>query len=238
MDIWEIDIQGKIKDRIKDEGQDAFIMLDADGNRTSNSISFKFGTVKHEDKYDKDGNLLYDKFTISKESASSAFEFLADNTNVEWGLAEYRKGDSKILTSHDESSLSKGLLDAEIYSDFSSFGNNYSFIHSHPGGIPYPSGLYDRKFDIGEAKKMQVLGFVKFQIYLPGTNGKYVRENYIQYPYIKISEDIHGQNMPVHKQQHSAYEIFSYHYNYSFISLVYKQKERSRLHPRSSFFYT
>jgi len=54
-DVWEINYQGEIVNRIKDKTQDAFYMVDKNGNRTYttdadgnkhyNSISFEYGTI-------------------------------------------------------------------------------------------------------------------------------------------------------------------------------------------------
>jgi RHS repeat-associated protein len=187
-DIWEINNMGEIIKRMKDKTQDAFFMVakdadgnyqrtfttDAEGNKNYNSISFKYGTVTQSPTF-KD----YDKYTVSGDkNGTRLFEFLADNTKVEWGNIQYITDNSTITTSHKESSLTGN--GRELLENFQL--GVISVTHSHPGGTPYPSGLKERnRGDIGVAKEYESrYTAVKSYIYLPGPD-KYVRETYIPY---------------------------------------------------------
>jgi RHS repeat-associated protein len=188
MDVWEINDYGEIVNRMKDKTQDAFYMVakdnegnyqrtfttDADGNKNYNSISFEYGTVTQSPTF-KD----YDKYTVSgNENGTKLFEFLADNTKVEWGNIQYYSDNSTITTSHHESKLTS--FQDELMDNFQV--GVISLTHSHPQGTPYPSGLDNRKRgDIDAARKLESrYGRIKSYIYLPG-NDKYVRETYIPY---------------------------------------------------------
>jgi RHS repeat-associated protein len=186
-DVWEINNKGEIVNRIEDKTQDAFYMVakdadgnyqrtftaDSDGNRNYNSISFEYGTIVQSSTV-RD----YDKYSVSgNENGTKLFEFMADNTKVEWGHIQYYSDNSTITTSHGESSLTGNVR--ELIDNYQ-FGVK-SVAHSHPGGTPYPSGLDKRNADIGVAQLVENrYGSVNSYVYLPGLD-KHVRETYIPY---------------------------------------------------------
>jgi uncharacterized protein RhaS with RHS repeats len=77
-DVWEMNGQGEIVNRIKDRTQDAFYMVaqdadgnyqrtfttDAEGNRNYNSISFKYGTVESQRTIGINSTQSYDVYKV------------------------------------------------------------------------------------------------------------------------------------------------------------------------------
>jgi RHS repeat-associated protein len=87
MDVWDVNGQGEVVNRIKDKTQDAFYMVDkegnrtyttdADGNKNYNSISFEYGTITDAKKagWIRDAT----SFSVTNEnSGASLFKFFAD----------------------------------------------------------------------------------------------------------------------------------------------------------------
>jgi len=97
-DIWEINQNGEIANRIKDKTQDAFYMVskdadgnyqrtytsDAEGNKTYNSISFEYGTVESQRSisFSPDGKTTdtYDVYQVrGDDKGTKLFEFMSNN---------------------------------------------------------------------------------------------------------------------------------------------------------------
>ena len=146
MDIWDVDNKGNI---VKTETQDYdMIRIYNDSQDKGPSIRFDYGTITHQTiKYD--GGLEYELFQINgDENGRNVFEMLAQQTDVEWTIAQMGKsGDANIITtSHD--------VDAEYgFSDY--MGKNFKegmmirdITHNHPAGNTYPS--YDIKNNRGD----------------------------------------------------------------------------------------
>jgi RHS repeat-associated protein len=182
MDDYEIDIgSGKLKKRKENKDQDVFFLItqnqegdfdrmkDSEGNDVS--LSFAAGTV-WEGK-SSDG---YEAYTVKgNNNGTKLFEFLADNSKVEWGnIQNTFTGTSTLVTSHETSEIT---LDLNLFQ----FGTS-SVTHSHPSGTPYPSGLDNRRGDIGAAQTYEKRygSHIQSYIYLPGQD-KNVRETYIPY---------------------------------------------------------
>jgi RHS repeat-associated protein len=188
MDEWEIDGQGKIVNQIQTDKHDAFFMVDKDGNRIDGkSISFSYGTVKQT--YSTD--IRNDTYEIKSNSNSAQlFEFLADNTSVEWANVQFFTDKSFLVTSHEKSKVYGTAL--RYMQTMYPFEPIQNFTHSHPRGTPYPSGLRNRTSDIGVATQLEKYNsLMKSYIYLPGV-GKGVRENYIEYNSNSLSVDFRG----------------------------------------------
>lgn len=118
-DIWEVDGSGNVVNRIKDKTQDAFYMVDKDGNRTFttdadgnkhyNTISFEYGTVESHKNISIGKNESMDIFKVrGDDNGTKLFEFMA--TNVAPSLVEFShiktgvegdKGLNFVTTSHD-----------------------------------------------------------------------------------------------------------------------------------------
>ena len=176
MDEWEINKQGEIKAKIETKEHDAFFILDNDNNRIEDkSISFKYGTVTKSFKSHTSDGDQYDVYTMrGDENGKELFEFLADNTAVEWSLTQFGKEGSKgldfIITSH-MGAKERGLTDLiPKQLKYGYYMRNTS--HSHPGRTRLPSGLDDRHLDIGFSRNIQSIfgNNVKFSIYIPNEN--------------------------------------------------------------------
>ena len=159
MDIWEINNEGRIINRIKDRTQDAFFMvalnengeyqrtftIDKEGNKEYNNIIFNYGTIESQNSisyYNQKQNKkdTYDEYKIRGDTnGKSLFEFLSFNvtgssSQVEIGLAQTGipgdKGLNFITTGHI-----KGKEPGGSYLMSGRLYYNYtirSIIHSHP----------------------------------------------------------------------------------------------------------
>ena len=78
--------------------------------------------------------------TNNAGEAKSLFEFAAKNSNVEWSNSSFSEGKNFVSTTHEHGGegfaqlLLKGNVPGESASDL------LEYDHSHPGGVPYPSG--------------------------------------------------------------------------------------------------
>ncbi|MCD7971298.1 MAG: hypothetical protein LUG18_01315 [Candidatus Azobacteroides sp.] len=197
-DIWEINQDGEIINQIKDKSQDAFYMVqknnDGEYERITNSdgselgISFKYGTVETQKSlsYSPDGTSVsyFDVYKVrGDDNGTQMFEFMSQNTNVEWSQAKTGivgdKGLNFLTTSHI-SNAEAGMLHlfaGQLYAGYTIRELN----HNHPNNTPRPSGLSDGTSDIGFSNTITTnlqtnnLPVPIFQIYLPGT------KTYIKY---------------------------------------------------------
>ncbi len=181
MDVWEIDRKGEIVNRIEDETQDAFYMVDKDGNRTYttdkdgnkiyNSISFEYGTITNSQKagWFRDAT----SFSVLNESSGAdLFKFFADNTKVEFGLVNTMENGSTVMTNHKEGSVGVAVTVKKL----SDKGQTItSVIHNHPNNSP-PSGF--RAGDkSGDKFAANVLPNVDLYVYQPRNNSLVMFDN-------------------------------------------------------------
>jgi RHS repeat-associated protein len=144
LDEWEINKQGEVvgdpskNERLKTTEHDAFYKVDENGNRTGESISFKYETVRDHNQPIVN-NEKVDIFRIKgDENAKNLFEFFANKTDVEWTHAKIgaeNSGSNIVGTSHSELNTSIGHYLREY---------NYTLRevnHNHPNGNPLPSGI-------------------------------------------------------------------------------------------------
>lgn len=134
MDEWEINEQGKIVSQTKTKEHDAFFMVDEEGQRIEGkNIDFKYGTVTHQTRYITK-NQSYDLYKVKGDKNGTAlFEFMADNTKVEWSQFKvgYKDIGSNFLTSSHEKDTEAGstnFINGQLV-------NNYSLReinHNHP----------------------------------------------------------------------------------------------------------
>jgi RHS repeat-associated protein len=157
-DVWEIDAEGRIIQRIEDKTQDAFYMVakdadgnyqrtfttDAEGNKNYNSISFKYRTVESQRSisFSPDGKSVdtYDVYQVrGDENGTVLFEFLGNNvtgssSKVEMGQAktgiEGENGLNFITTSHEAGSESG--LPSFAYGRLNYGYTIREITHSHP----------------------------------------------------------------------------------------------------------
>lgn len=207
MDIWEINDQGEIINRIKDKTQDAFYMVaqdangnyqrtfttDTEGNKSYNSISFKYGTVESQRTISINSTDSYDVYKVRGDAnGTNFFEFMAANTTVEWSQAktgiEGDRGLNFMTTSHEQTT-ERGmsyLYSGQLYNGYTIREMN----HSHPSNTAYPSGSFIHPVtgagvgewgDVGFSRSItnnrqkNGLNVPTFNIYLPGS------KSYISY---------------------------------------------------------
>ena len=173
-DEWEINKQGKIVKHIKTNKHDAFYIVNHRGKRIrGKSISFTYGTVEKATGQKNDKGLLYDVYQVrGDKQGTSLFEYLAQNTSVEWSLMQTgikgKRGLNYITTSHQHNTEvgMTDLFDKQLRNGYTL----RSDTHSHPKNMPYPSGLYGSQGDIPYAKWItdESKQNPRFKIYLPG----------------------------------------------------------------------
>ena len=161
-DVWEINDQGEIVNRIKDKTQDAFYMVskdadgnyqrtfttDAEGNKNYNFISFKYGTVESQRTTAINSTDSYDTYKVRGDAnGTQMFEFMSQNTIVEWAQTKTGvkgdKGLNFITTSHD---VDKERGISNLYRGQLQYKYTVREInHNHPNNTPYPSGSFVSK---------------------------------------------------------------------------------------------
>lgn len=204
-DVWEIDYEGRIINRIKDKTQDAFYMVekdsngdyqrtfseDKDGNKVYDSISFEDGTIESQlsASYDIEGERgTYDEYKIRGDgNATALFDFMSRyitrSTLVEVGLAqtgiEGEKGLNFITTGHVKGKEPGGsqIMPNRLYYGYTI----RTLVHSHPNS--------KKASDDDDLHKNQVNGVLKslglhiptYKIYFVGTKENPVDPKYITY---------------------------------------------------------
>jgi hypothetical protein len=155
---------GRLNNHIEAKGDDVFFLLDKDGNR-GKSISFGEGTLEkvktqstaYKDDDGKTQVTSFDMYQIrGDENATQLFEFMANNTGVEWG--QYMTGEAgdkglNFLTTTGLKTKEVGSRDLYVGQLYAGYTIR-SHIHSHPYS-PYPSGLSTGKSDVGAAKSIE-----------------------------------------------------------------------------------
>ncbi|MCH6202198.1 hypothetical protein MMU07_21655, partial [Aquiflexum sp. LQ15W] len=154
---YEINSKGEVVKTIENKKADNFYMVDNDGNRIEDqSISFDYGTVESHrsqsgtyQKRNADGTRSEEVTTIDifkvrgDDNGTQLFEFLADNTSVEWSQAktgiEGDKGLNFLTTGHVE--YTEPGIAALINGQLSEGYTIRELNHNHPGGTAIPSGL-------------------------------------------------------------------------------------------------
>lgn len=194
-DVWEINNEGRVVNRIKDKTQDSFFMVaqnengeyertfttDEDGNKQYNSVSFDYGTIESQKSisYSLDGKVdTYDEYKVrGDQNGSALFEFMGKNVTgsssmVEVGLAQTgvkgEKGLNFITTGHIAGKEPGGsyIMSDRLYYGYST----RSLIHSHPKS-DNPSGAdKDYKSQVIGVMRQQGLQIPSFGIYHVKTN--------------------------------------------------------------------
>lgn len=191
MDVWEINDEGRIINRIKDKNQDAFYMVaqdaegnyqrtfttDADGNKNYNSISFEYGTVESQRSisFSPDGQTrdTYDVYKIKGDDKGTAlFEFLGNNVTgsfsmVEIGQAktgfEGDRGLNFITTGHQRRSEpgSSYILSGQLFYGYTVRELN----HAHPVTLGPSSSDNLYKNQVSNFYKSRGMNIPNFNIY-------------------------------------------------------------------------
>lgn len=197
-DEYDFKNNGELLRVIPNSEKDIVNVVDNKGNRIDGkSIELEYGTISSYETKNKGGKYEYNKYQIKgNDNGKKVFEFLADNTKVEWGLINFFSNKSILTTSRD-TNYEYGLH-FELIASFNMIGDIKSVTHNHPGGTAYPSGLKNRKDDIGIARKYETKygNYIQSYIYLPNKN-RFVEENYI--PYSSKSDFLDFRNHPDNK---------------------------------------
>ena len=176
-DEWELNRLGEIVRHIETNRHDAFYIINEKGIRSEDkSIAFEYGTVKDFSTHENNG-IAYDVYQMKGDNpATQLFEFLAENTAVEWSQAKtgIENSGTNFITSSHETHVDNGimnLIDTQLKNGYTLRNIN----HSHPNNSPYPSGLNS---DYGDIPFSQWVTSVsrqnpKFGIYIP-ESGQYV----------------------------------------------------------------
>lgn len=156
-------------------------MVDDEGKRIDNkSLTLPYKTVIKAYSKKNDYGVNYDTYkTRGDENSTKLFEFLAQNTSVEWSHAktglEGEQGLNFITSSHKHAEES-GISDL-IKNQLSGGYTVRTLNHSHPENTPYPSGLEwdSTSGDVPFSGWAESILQQKptFNIFLP-KNGKYV----------------------------------------------------------------
>jgi RHS repeat-associated protein len=170
-----------------DDKTDKLFASDDKGNvDKSKSITVEKGVLNNVKgalaKGGDNGSLInYNYLEIGATKATGLYEFLANNSNVEWANLGFNNGENVLATSHmkyGDAAVPDILTNKD--SPFKGVLLNVD-IHSHPDGVTYPSGRVpegsniDRGADIGVAKKLNAMypgHTINYSIYTP-TNGQY-----------------------------------------------------------------
>ena len=201
LDIWEISKKGRIVKHTVDKSTDAFYLVNKlkDGSfvRSGESVIFNYGTVlENQSQFSDEKNAVFDWFIVRGDSAAeSLFKFFADNTTVEWSwLSMGKKGESGFNVM--SSSHNNNRDEAMSYLIRNRFQYGYFLrihTHSHPNSIPYPSGLTNKRGDIGFSRWLSSINHYNntpaFRIYIKGS------KKYIYYGPNSIVSDF-GTNDP------------------------------------------
>ena len=151
-DVWEINQNGQIVNRIEDKTQDAFhIVQQVDGNWQrieGQSITFEYGTITGVNKptvnvMREDGSITNEQLPLFQvkgdDKATQFFEFMAnpgETTNVEWSQVKVGTAESQkniVGNMHQEGETAVGQY--VFRTGYTVRENN----HSHTNGITTPS---------------------------------------------------------------------------------------------------
>ena len=137
-DEWEFDERGNLLNTKTNDEKDIFIVKKKDGSPAI-SKDYSKGTIKMLT--NKNGEKYWQ--VKGDENAKELFEFLANNSSVEWGHFNVSKGGTNgrnyLVTSHSEDNIAFSFLGIS--------GFIKTFNHNHPNGTTTPSdkdwGMYD-----------------------------------------------------------------------------------------------
>ena len=133
-DVYEFDENGKLLNQHENKNHDQIVIIGSDGQRKEGK-QYDYGTIKNDftkSVEQKDGNSVDVSFLkiTGDKNAKESFEFVADNTNVEWSLTGVgtRSGDKgeSYLSSSQESGRDGSA------NHLTSNNNIRYHIHNHP----------------------------------------------------------------------------------------------------------
>ena len=143
-DIWTFDLKGHLISQEENKEYDEIRVETEketdDEEMVYNTIRFSYGTIRQLPgwKRERNGEEEVDFYVVNDDKkAKRFFEFMADNTNVEWAHMGVRNGErnttyNTISTSHEEFEESSSQY---LYSTCKSKGHTIRFInHNHSKG--------------------------------------------------------------------------------------------------------
>ncbi|GEM67987.1 hypothetical protein SMI01S_15930 [Sphingobacterium mizutaii NBRC 14946 = DSM 11724] len=118
---------------------DRLIVLDKNKRETEKSIEVEEGILNNEKKAISSSGKEYSYFSVKGDKqATELFEFVANNSKVEWGHVKYEKESNYLSTSN------KGNFEVGANHLAKGLGEKRKLIrevnHSHPNSIQGPSG--------------------------------------------------------------------------------------------------
>ncbi len=163
------------KDRLIRANKERNIKFDMDGNLKNASIVTDEGTFA-EKNFIKGSNGTILKLGTDRSKSLEIFEFMSNNTFIEYGLVEQTDGHNYIGTSHERSwddislKIAKGFADEGIFK---------SHIHNHPGKNPQAS---DDDFNFRNGIRIKQSGIQNdaFRIYIKGSGYKDYERNHLK----------------------------------------------------------
>lgn len=188
-DDYKVDDQGNMV-LLRETDDDFDVLYNSDETQSIQLQKGILGNKYSQNTKGADG--AWHNYSIIKvrgdETATNLFEFLANNTKVEWsqtmlGIA----GDKGLnyLTSSHEARTERGAANM-FYTQFQYGYTVRGHSHNHPGNTPYPSGLNDGTGDIGFSRWVETYTNTHkpvFKIFTAGDG------NYIQYNQHSKPED-------------------------------------------------
>jgi RHS repeat-associated protein len=191
-DDYKVDQEGNIS-LIKetDDKTDKIFATDKEGNVVENTfIEVEKSVLESKESYTRqDKNVTYDVYQLrGDDSSKELFEFLADNTQVEWSLAltgEAGEDSENFMTTSHNSGTEQGFS----YAYSKKIRGKYTIrehIHNHPNSMGIPSGVDiettgvsgDIQFSTvlrDDQRNLNVENKITFKIYVPD------EQKYIEY---------------------------------------------------------
>jgi hypothetical protein len=138
--------------RETDDKTDKLIALDNKGQETDKSVEVEKGVLNNV-KTDKDSRgTSYDYMKVgNNETATKLFEFVAENSQVEWSQVKYGSKSNYVSSSHNPTSESGGV--DLMYNLLTTGYTVREHIHSHPNrksSYHGPSGFHPRDKNSGD----------------------------------------------------------------------------------------
>lgn len=166
--------------RKTDDKTDKLIALDDKGNETDKSIEVEKGILDQKKEGTSSRGVSYDYYKVGNdEQATNLFEFVAQNSNVEWSQVKFGTKSNYISTGHLPHSEPGGshLLRELVIGKYTI----REHIHSHPTSTDGPSGYKPGHKSTGDKNHAiwinRYAPRVQLKVYEKKT-GKYIRYNH------------------------------------------------------------
>lgn len=138
-DVYTVNKDGDIE--LKRRTKKDFDRIRIEGS-LSNSMKVEKGVLNHIQSGTDKINVGYNYFAVMGDKAGQGiFEFLSNNTNVEWSRSKFGEGgmSSSIISTSHEALRERGASDLLNNDPFIKISDFRGFDHKHPGGDWHPS---------------------------------------------------------------------------------------------------